>query len=419
MSTKETVQGLIHYLVTDSNSLLLQSSSNNKKNGKRRKRPSRNGVVPVPTTMDNSEDEYESLSLKLNNRRVLLGANENEYTDYNNVSSQSLCSINLTEEDNTNTPSTGTVIPPTEEEEDIEEEAPLPSLSLYEQQMTCIRYPYIACEVICCEINSIIDTLVDSYVDNGSSVEGDFDSCASNDGSRDEQSNTKSEMKRISLLDLLFSLLDQEVMDDRLGGYFEKVRDLLTFLLVNSQMKKVLMVLFLHRPSSLGSYINSGGLPLFHKLIRHIYNHSIMQILLKLLLPPPPQQPQLEEPGTFAYNTTTDADEDTYNENDFQRALKCSWHASPETLSLLVNKLTVTFSEDENVWIASHHSAELLIYLIQNSTLDSDFLKTLTSDADLIRSIVNRATLLRDGEEFVPYESPMTYATNVLEVMLL
>lgn len=410
MCARETVQGLVHYISTDCHSLLSHSSKSNKKSGKRRKRrASRNGIGVVSTsttTIDTtSDDEYESLSAKLNNRLGFLGANPEYTDDYNNISSKSLCSINLTEDDpNTNNDN---VTSPTEEDEE-EEEVTLNSVSPYEQQMKCIRYPYIACEVICCEISSIIDTLVDSYVDTDMQ-DDDVDSCASNDGSHDEEGGLKSEVKkkRMSLLDLLFSLLDQEPgnMDDRLGGYFEKV----------------LMVLFRHRPTSLGSYINSGGLTLFHKFIGHIYNHSIMQILLKLLLPPPPPPPctNNEEPGTFAYNTTTELEEDSFHENDFQRALKCSWYTSPGTLSLLVKKLAVDMSEDENIWIGSHHSSQLLISLIQNSTLDSSFLKTLTGDADIFRSIVERATTVREGEEFVQYESPMTYSMNVLEVILL
>lgn len=120
-----------------------------------------------------------------------------------------------------------------------------------------IRFPYMACEVFSCEVNQITDTLVDGFVeddntmimDDSSTAAQEFDSMASNDGSRDDvvftdQNETielDSKRDKTRLLDLFFNILlihnEEEpietleelddgnipIINDRLAGYFEKV----------------------------------------------------------------------------------------------------------------------------------------------------------------------------------------------------
>jgi len=127
------------------------------------------------------------------------------------------------------------------------------SLSEEDDLNLSLRFPYIACEIICCEIPAIVDTLADGYIDDDntsifdeSSTAGQENiSLASNDDSSDliitsqnSDLETDSKSGRIRLLDALFDLSlveikdqsedgsseDEElVVDDRLAGYLEKV----------------------------------------------------------------------------------------------------------------------------------------------------------------------------------------------------
>ena len=123
-----------------------------------------------------------------------------------------------------------------------------------------LKYPYIACEIICCEVSAIVDTIADGCVDDDpqsilevSSVGSrEYDSLESNHGSQDgfnsnNSENGDSEQSKIRILDSLFDLsllatkkktdetqtsdsmtnemlLDKDyTVDDRLAGYLEKV----------------------------------------------------------------------------------------------------------------------------------------------------------------------------------------------------
>jgi serine/threonine-protein phosphatase 6 regulatory subunit 3 len=96
----------------------------------------------------------------------------------------------------------------------------------------------MACEVICCDISEIIDTLVEA-----------------NDG---------------ALIDQLFSLLKLDApLDARLAGYFEKVVALLL------QRKTLQMI----------TYINKGGTDLFALFVKHIDSFSILELVRRILQP--------------------------------------------------------------------------------------------------------------------------------------
>jgi len=111
-----------------------------------------------------------------------------------------------------------------------------------------IRYPYMACEVICCDVAQIVDAIVDSSAGDG------------------EGGNAMGN----ALLEKFFSVLDNpSPLPPRLAGYFEKV----------------LTVLFRRRPAALTGFINAAGKPLFEKFVAHLNNYSVMQLLKRLVAP--------------------------------------------------------------------------------------------------------------------------------------
>jgi len=150
-----------------------------------------------------------------------------------------------------------------------------------EYDLKFVRYPYMACEVLCSEVGATIDVLVDGYVDeitindDDDSLLGDTESRRGfkeesfkgddeyneidvylddenipdqqNDRSRPSQEQEKSHQQQTPqrrILDLLFSVLidtPPASLDDRRAGYFEKV----------------LVVLFRKRAQAMSDYMNT------------------------------------------------------------------------------------------------------------------------------------------------------------------
>jgi hypothetical protein len=188
-----------------------------------------------------------------------------------------------------------------------------------------IRFPYMACEVICCELSCVVDTIVDGYVvlevedddfdadeEEGPSREGitrqqiidsEHDTVEvvdRNSRGDSDESSPNSDISNINsganianainttsassgkqgtrILDLLFSLVEQlpkdssnkeSYLDEYRAGYFEKV----------------LRVLFRKRPDDMVKYVNDRGSELLPAFLRHLYSHSILQVVQRLLLP--------------------------------------------------------------------------------------------------------------------------------------
>jgi hypothetical protein len=100
------------------------------------------------------------------------------------------------------------------------------------------KYPYVACEIICCEVSNILEVLAPP--------------------------------SDHSHLRLLFSILEAPApLDVRAAGYLEKV----------------VTVLLKHKCPAIIECINEGGLDWFRLFIRHMSNFSVMKILRRLLLP--------------------------------------------------------------------------------------------------------------------------------------
>jgi hypothetical protein len=295
-------------------------------------------------------------------------------------------------------------------------------------EMRYIRFPYMACEIICCEIQGVIDMLVDGYVPEDHVAPGQVAASTSTDIDTPPLENgdlALSKSRRI--LDLLFSLLytsEPGQLDDYRAGYFEKI----------------LTVLFRKRPAELTIYVNEGGgsrcsESLMARMFEHLYSHSIMQIAQRLLLPERPSPPKLPPPVDDEECMGGGAEIIVPGEQDpAEASVKCDWSKSSRALELLLNSLiepnvrgaspSSTEEEiDEQRLDMSLNASEVLITIIQNSMLSSETMLSLTSP-ETIHRVVSAATTLpaAKGEEeefFSPRESILTSAMNVLESLIL
>lgn len=271
-----------------------------------------------------------------------------------------------------------------------------------DHEMRYIRFPFMACEVICCEVPAIIDQLVDGEVEGGSAQHIVM--------AEDDVEVVESRPKR--LLDLLFSLLYRTTrLDDYRAGYFEKI----------------LRVLFKKRPDDMSAYINSGGglgdqASLISAMLRHLYSHSIMQIAQRLLLPqrPTPKKEEKEEEEDGDDDDILPAADDAAGE------IKSDWSKSTVALDILLGCLIgpdeppESEAESERRLDLSLNASEVLLTIIQNSMLSSPTMLSLTSSKTLER-LIRSATELRpyDNDFFSPHESLLTSSMSVLESLIL
>lgn len=246
-----------------------------------------------------------------------------------------------------------------------------------DQTNSSVRYPYMACEIICCEIDPILDALME-----GTATLHD-----------QEGQDSVAPVQQMSILDLLFTVLDEDNLDDYRAGYLDKI----------------LMVLFRKKGLAMMEYINSHS-ELLPKLLNHLYSHSIMQIAQRLLLPrhamPPPPPP------------TPEGDEIMSGDDDEEdEPLVCDWIHNPQVLPLLLTYIQER-NETERTLDLSLNASEVLITIIQNSFLNSDIILEITK-VDNLRTIMDAATLLPEGAAFSRHESLLTSAMNVLESLIL
>ena len=275
-----------------------------------------------------------------------------------------------------------------------------------------VRFPYMACEVICCEITGIIDTIVDGHVPAKADP---AQNVISSDAGGENAEVTLRDSRPNTILDLLFSMLyDSQPgeVDDYRAGYFDKV----------------LSVLFRKRPQALSAYVNEGGgrgnVTLMKAMFKHLYSHSIMQIVQRLLLPQPPlpisNEDDPEKEGDELYSDTLEA-----ADLDGMGAFRCNWSESQEALELLLECLvsvpateaTAESGEEQQLSLCQNAS-EVLITIIQNSPLTSPTLNTLTTDP-VMGKLIMAASYLEEGKEFSPHDSSLTCTMNVLESLIL
>ena len=194
-----------------------------------------------------------------------------------------------------------------------------------------VRYPYMACEVICCEIKGIIDLIVDGFVPTTTTTTDGLQSVvSSDDGDENAEVTLLKDPRPQTILDLLFSMLYDAKpgeIDDYRAGYFDKI----------------LSVLFRKRPQAMSDYINEGGArgteALMNAMFKHLYSHSIMQIVQRLLLPQPPLPPKDEDDDEEKDSDDLYADPLEGADMDGLGAFRCSWSESEVALELLLDCL--------------------------------------------------------------------------------
>jgi hypothetical protein len=386
-----------------------------------------------------------------------------------------------------------------------------------------IRYPYMACEVICCENDDILDSIVyGTYTVNNNH---------SNDNNQDNDDDQQ------SILDLLFSVLydtPPSQLDDRRAGYLEKI----------------LSLLFRKRPKVMEGYLNGdhlleqqqqhpisndtnnnnnddddddeddynhnhhsihkrGGITLLNALFNHIHSNSITQIVQRLLIPKPPPETPLNnnnnnnhesQPNSSSNsNNDDDDDNDEYDDDNLITSgmeefgnIDCHWTDGEYAINLLLERLLGESKDDlDNLlhdndidhdyghnnhnhndykikntdpldyssksngssssstmtmtrFDCSQHASEILIAIIQHSTLSSNVMKMLT-DMNILSQLIecsctgephrkksissttnsnNNTTTNDDDCTYVPqsfsrHESTMTTVMSVLETLVL
>lgn len=322
-----------------------------------------------------------------------------------------------------------------------------------------IRFPYMACEIICCELQGVINILVDGYVPSKTTAAATADAAAADtvssgeadtaEGEEKQQSQQESQEKggapaeaasqgesadkeepRQRILDLFLSVLyDTPIgeLDDYRAGYLEKI----------------LSILFRKRPQALSEYINTGGgkgnVVLMKAMFKHLYSHSIMQLVQRLLLP----TPQHLQPNPEMSTDADDGEEDgnlilgapgmggggviVEEADDESKTLHCTWSETGEGLDLLLQPLIFpeekngsepTEEEQERRLNLCQNSSEVLITIIQNSPLNSQTMLRLTVDP-IMEKLIHGASTLEEGADFGPHESTLTSTMNVLESLIL
>ena len=343
-----------------------------------------------------------------------------------------------------------------------------------------IRYPYIACEVICCEITNILDIIVEGNVPIETPT-------PSGNGNINGSGN---ETERESILDLLFSMLFTTPtfeLDDRRAGYLEKILTML-FRKKRAALTAYINGDHLHRiPTSTDTDMDTdadkeeedpcgdvdsvqqengdmhenvanhrgGGIRLLNVLFKHLHSNSIAQIIQKLLMPKPPSM--LSMHGSFDadrdHNSLNlgdedeDDDDEEHMDTDDYGGLNCDWADSEVGLNLILEHLMVeptgtntdtdtagtagdqdsTSEENEKILNASQHACEILSTVIQHSPLSSNIMKIMTGAPILSRLLdcacgnvnVNVGGSGSPPSSFSMHDSTMTTAMNVLEILIL
>lgn len=317
-------------------------------------------------------------------------------------------------------------------------------------EMLNIRFPFMACEIFCLEIPSVIETLVtgkavvseesppqteivtttesdDVEVIQSSSVNKDTAMAVITATESTDAAFLENHDYNHTLLDSFFSLLyDTKAgeLDDYRAGYFDKV----------------LTVLFRKRPEELTVFLNTNGRyrgqqqeSLMQALLKHLYSHSIMQIAQRLLIPQKPTgKPSMEggdeEDGTNCKPEDDNAGDDIIiagADDSNEAKVFCDWSSSSEALDLLLDMLMSDnmseddVQDDEQRLDLSLNASEVLITIIQNSMLSSNTMLSLTQSGTVLR-IITAATVLPVGHDyFSQHESMLTSAMNVLESLIL
>ncbi|KAG6613372.1 putative serine/threonine-protein phosphatase 6 regulatory subunit [Phytophthora cinnamomi] len=189
-----------------------------------------------------------------------------------------------------------------------------------------LKYPYMACEVICCDITSITETLV-----------------SSNEG---------------KIVETLLGFLAQPTpLDPRLAGYFEKI----------------VTMLMVRKPQEMTAQLNKNSDALLAGFARHAASFSVAELLKRLLQPYQADYMDdcMDFPGMSMgfppSNSWYGDDEDTLGGSGTPTANKdktLSWQSEPTVVDLLLQALGDVEADSD----AHKHASEVLVDIIHCGT---------------------------------------------------
>ena len=272
--------------------------------------------------------------------------------------------------------------------------------SHYEPELYKIRFPYMACEIVCCEIENLLQVLITETVHPTYPMETNNSNC----------NNNSIEVQPKRIMDMLFDVFfDTEVgeLDDHRAGYVEKV----------------LNVLLRKQPQALMDYLNredDASQSLLKAMIHHLYAHSVTQVVQRFMLPKRPQPvAEEEEQGELVV-----AENDPTSQSGDASRFHCEWAGTSEGLEILIDKLLLLdedyLPEDLSLrFQTSKNASEVLVVIIQNSLLSSSTILQLTDPAVLTKLVQGATQLTPDPNTFAHEESTLTNAMNVLESLIL
>uniref|UniRef100_K3WM88 Uncharacterized protein n=1 Tax=Globisporangium ultimum (strain ATCC 200006 / CBS 805.95 / DAOM BR144) TaxID=431595 RepID=K3WM88_GLOUD len=197
--------------------------------------------------------------------------------------------------------------------------------------MRTLKYPYMSCEVICCDIMSITETLAGA-----------------------------SEGK---IVETLFEFLYQSgPLDSRLAGYFEKI----------------MSMLMVRKPQEMTALMNKNSEKLLKGFVSHADSFSIAELLKRLLQPyHSDYMDEMDFPGMSMgfppsnawYGGGNDDDDISVGTPTSSLQKSLAWQYETPVIDLLIANLAPTDSEGKTVDSDVHkHSAEVLVDVIHCGT---------------------------------------------------
>uniref|UniRef100_M4B231 Uncharacterized protein n=1 Tax=Hyaloperonospora arabidopsidis (strain Emoy2) TaxID=559515 RepID=M4B231_HYAAE len=191
-----------------------------------------------------------------------------------------------------------------------------------------LKYPYMSCEVICCDISSITETLV-----------------TASDG---------------NIVETLFEFLYEtdELLDPRLAGYFEKI----------------VTMLMVRKPQEMTALLNKNSDKLLAGFARHAASFSVSELLKRLLQPDHSDYMDdcMDFPGMsmgFAPSNSWygGEDEDAQSAGGTPTESKnktLTWQLEPKVVDLLLDTLADANADSD----AHKHASEVLVDIIHCGT---------------------------------------------------
>lgn len=252
-----------------------------------------------------------------------------------------------------------------------------------------LKYPYMSCEVICCDITSITETLV-------TSCEG-------------------------KIVETLFEFLYQtQSLDPRLAGYFEKI----------------VTMLMVRKPQEMTALLNKNSEPLLAGFSRHAASFSVAELLKRLLQPYQADYMDdcMDFPGMSMgfppSNSWYGADEDDHlSASGTPTASKdktLTWQSEPTVVDLLLATLADAKADSD----AHKHASEVLVDIIHCGTRaqQTDPASPASSSAPVSFALLDHLETKEVAEKLVALAVPsddaascvssMTGAISVLSALL-